>query len=220
MEIVIFAILAGYLFFRLWSVLGTRTGHEKEYDEKSVQRQFSIPEEDSNIVVLSRPSSKIMQEDASIPLLQRQLQKLRESFENFEERSFLRAADQAFILIIKAFSQGNLNTLKNLLDETVYDQFRLAVEERKSKGLTQQVEIDSLQSEIVSVDINNKKAQITVRFKSEQMIATFNQQGESLDNPARIKIPVGDVWTFERALKSKVPTWLLVRTSTDTLQQK
>ena len=215
MEIVIFAMLAGYLFFRLWSVLGTRTGNEKGFDE-SRQQRFVRTEED-NIIVLPKQTGKGFQTEETGSSLQKELQKLKEANPDFEERAFLRAAEKAFILIIKAYSQGNLKILRNLLDEPVYEQFRLAVEDRNTKGLTQEVEIDSIHSELVTIEVFDKKAQITVRFKSEQMNATFNQQGENTDNPARIKIPVVDIWTFERPLRFKTPTWLLVRTSTDTL---
>ena len=214
MEIIFFAVLAGYLFFRLWSVLGIRTGNEKP--PSSWQERFENTEKD-NIIVMPKHSSRttVMGEPGS--RVDIQVSQLKKSMPNFDVASFIRASENAFVLIIKAYSEGNNKLLKQLLEETVYEQFHAAILDRQQKGLRQEAEIDSVQAELVSIEIVDKKAQITVRFQSDQMIATFNKNDENIDNPARLRIPVVDLWTFEKPLKTKNPTWLLVRTSADTI---
>ena len=215
MEIIIFAVLAGYLFFRLWSVLGVRTGNEKPLNP-SRQERFEGVEKD-NVIVMLKQAAKNTAIEESDSVIDGQIRQLKKSMSGFDDISFIRGSENAFVLIIKAYSEGNDKLLKQLLEETVYEQFHAAILDRQQKGLRQEAEIDSVQAELMSIEIVDKKAQLTVRFKSEQMIATFNEADENIDNPARLRIPVTDLWTFEKPLKAKSPTWLLVRTSADIL---
>ncbi|RZI46540.1 Tim44/TimA family putative adaptor protein [Candidatus Finniella inopinata] len=215
MEIIVFAVLAGYLFFRLWSVLGTRTGNEKPLNPLG-QARFEEGEKD-NVIVIPKQFGKASSTEESDSKVDVQVSQLKKVMPDFDVGSFIRGSENAFGLIIKAYSEGNENLLKQLLEETVYDQFYTAIQDRQQKGLRQETEVDSIQAELVSIDVVDKKAQITVRFKSDQMIATFNQVGENIDNPARIRVPVTDLWTFEKPIKAKTPTWLLIRTSVDTI---
>ena len=215
MEIVVFAVLAGYLFFRLWGVLGTRTGNEKPLNPLS-QSYFEKVEK-GNVIIIPNQFSEANATEESASGIDAQVNQLKRVMPDFNAASFLRGSENAFALIIKAYTEGNENLLKQLLEETVYDQFYTAIQDRQQKGLRQETEVDSIQAELVSIDVVDKKAQITVRFKSDQMIATFNQAGENIDNPARIRVPVMDLWTFEKPIKAKTPTWLLIRTSVDTI---
>ena len=74
-----------------------------------------------------------------------------------------------------------------------------------------------MESELVSIEVSQGTIQITMRFKSDQMIATFDEKGENMDNPACLKVHIVDLWTFEKSIKTKSPTWLLIRTSAETL---
>jgi predicted lipid-binding transport protein (Tim44 family) len=214
MEIIVFAILSLYLFFRLWSVLGTRTGHEKKMDP------FKGGEEivsDDNVVVFSKRASKSVQTEQSdfSSLVASQINRLMKLDKGFDPAAFLRGAQSAFLSIIRAFAEANHLTLKNLLSQSVYEQFAAALEDRERKGLRQETEIEDISAEILNIDLLEDKAQITVRFKSQQMMATFNESGESFDNPARLHVPMIDVWTFEKQFNSKSSIWVLVRTRTD-----
>ncbi len=211
MEIIFFAVLAGYLFFRLWSVLGTRTGQEKPLD--SFRNSFFEQTEKDNIIIMPKKSQQASFIEEKESILTGQLNELKALMPDFETRSFELTAGKAFTLIIKAYSQNNTKILKELLDKFVYQQFCTAIKDRADKNLRQEIEIDTVQAEITTAEIVNNKAQITVRFKSEQVLVTFDQNNQIIDNPARFKTSVSDIWTFEKPLKSLNPTWLLVRTS-------
>jgi predicted lipid-binding transport protein (Tim44 family) len=176
---------------------------------------FFEQREKDNIIVMPKQSVKSSFIDEKESLLSGQLKDLKAMMPDFEARSFELTAEKAFNLIIKSYSQGNTKTLKELLDKFVYQQFCTAIKDRIDKNLQQETEIDSVQAEIIAIEIVNNKAQITVRFKSEQILVTFDQNNQIIDNPARFKTSVNDIWTFEKSLKSKDPTWLLVRTSAD-----
>lgn len=215
MEVIVFAILAFYLFFRLWGVLGTRTGHEKKVDLFKEKED----KEEGNIVVMPKRSStprQVEQNDFSSSVAT-QINRLMEIDSRFDPSVFMRNAKSAFITVIKAFTEANHMTLKRLLSPSVYEQFSSAIEDREKKNLRQENEIENLEAEILNIDILDDRAQITVRFVSQQMVATVNQENQSFDNPARLQVPMRDIWTFERFFGSDSPIWLLIRTRTENL---
>ncbi len=216
MEIIVFAILSLYLGFRLWSVLGTRTGNEKKVDPFKIKDE-EVP--DDNVVVFSkRMNSPIQAEQSDFSsLVTSQINKLIKLDKSFEPGAFLRGSQSAFLTIIKAFTEANYLTLKNLLSENVYEQFATAIEDREKKNLRQESEIEEMSAEILNIDLLEDRAQITVRFKSQQMVATFNDTGDSFDNPARLHVPMIDVWTFEKSFNAKSSIWLLIRTRTESV---
>jgi|GEM_PF-886273 len=215
MEIVVFAVLALYLFFRLWGVLGTRTGKEKQVNplEKSAQAK-----ESENVIVLprrSKPPVQVVQKEFSSSVAG-QINHLMTVDKSFDPSIFLKNSKAAFVTIITSYTEANHMTLKKLLSSDVYEQFAAAIQEREKKNLRQETEIEDVKAEILTVDVLEDRAQITVRFESRQMVATFNQENQSFDNPARLQVPMKDVWTFERLLNSKKPTWVLIRTRNET----
>ena len=218
MEIIVFAVLSLYLFFRLWSVLGTRTGQEKKRDPLKVKEK-NQDEVDDNVVVFSKRSNNPIQVEQSdfSSLVTNQINKLMKMDKSFDPAAFLRGSQIAFNSIIKAFSDANYSTLKNLLSENVYEQFSAAIEDREKKNLRQESDIEDVATEILNIDLLEDKAQITVRFKSQQMVAAFNENGESFVNPSRLYIPMVDVWTFEKKFNSDSSIWLLIRTRTESV---
>ncbi|NBT85496.1 MAG: hypothetical protein EBT45_03200 [Alphaproteobacteria bacterium] len=213
MEVIVFAILALYLFFRLWGVLGARTGYEKKVDPF---KEVKATEEGNIVVMPKRPNSPRQVEQTEFPSpVASQVNRLMEIDNHFDPSVFMRNAQSAFISIIKAFTEANHMTLKKLLSPSVYEQFATAIEEREKKNLRQETEIEDLHAEILNIDILDDRAQITVCFVSQQMMATINQENQSFDNPARLQIPMRDIWTFERFFGSTSPIWLLIRTRTE-----
>ncbi|MHA1558960.1 MAG: Tim44/TimA family putative adaptor protein [Alphaproteobacteria bacterium] len=205
MEMVFFALLTIYLSYRLWSVLGTRTGYEK-------QTQF-FQFFDKGNKKTSLKSVQIVQNGSDLSLeLRKKLDAIQKKDSSFDIFVFFKKAKIAFMAIMKAYASANHKILKALLSQSVYESFAKAVEERDAHNLRQETEIDNLEIEISDINIKSDKIQMIVKFTSSQMIATFNERGESFDNPSRIKIPSIDIWTFEKSITSKQTTWLLVNT--------
>lgn len=211
MDIIIFAILAAFLFFRLWSVLGTRTGNEKQVDFLGESQKAG-----DNIIVLAK-RDETAQEDATLysSAIRGQIHQIQDQDPSFDPQIFLNASKSAFTAIIMAYAYANHQKLKNLLSAQVYEQFSAAIEKRQNDNLRQETEIEHVEAEYFSLDVSDGTAQICVRFRSTQMIATVNEAGESFDNPSRLKVPMVDLWTFERPIRSDKPTWKLVRTQVE-----
>lgn len=219
-------VVAIIVAWRLWSVLGTRTGHEKRIDvpfgglpgdksDSEAQRaadsenedvRYGLPEEE-------KPVWEGVAEENS--LLARMLERMREVDPDFDPRHFLEGAKVAYEMIVTAFAKGDTKALKPLLAPEVYAEFEKAIEERKRKGLEQEFEFVGLdEAKLLRASLSGKVARLTVRFVSRVITATRDENGNVVaGNPEKLAT-VKDVWTFERDLTSSDPNWRLVATET------
>ena len=186
-DIIIFAGIASFLVFRLKNVLGKRTGFRK----KTHEPPNILPDEKNEI------------KTKSIPELQENFLKLKTAYEtinDFDHNSFLEGAKNAFETIINAFNRGDKKTLKPLLTPEVFNSFEGAID---SKNIDSDYQFYSLNiKNIESVTVEKGQIKICIKFISEQ----FKNNDEST------VVKKQDVWTFEKAIKSKNPNWLLSST--------
>ena len=214
MEILFFAALTGYMIFRLWSVLGKRTGFEAPPPPK-----LSDKDMDNVIALPVRPSQKQqLPQEASPsselnPSIKDGLKKIQAVDPAFQLDHFLGGAVTAFEMIVEAYATGDKGTLKSLLNPSVYKSFVGALEDREEAGQTVETKIVDLKDpEVINIDIKGKREQITLKFVSEQIIVTKDAEGKILDNPAHLTLTMNDIWTFSRLIGSKDPNWVLVAT--------
>jgi len=212
MEIFFFAALTGYLIFRLWSVLGKRTGFE------APPPPSEIPEKNGdNVVVLpvqtKRRQPPLENRDPSDPSSEEGLRKIQAADPTFNLDHFLRGAVTAFEIIVTAYAAGDKNALKPLLSASVFKSFTSALKDREEAEQTVDIKIvDLKEPEVIGIDIKGKREQITLKFVSEQIIVTKDAEGKILDNPAHLTLTMNDIWTFSRLIGSKDPNWTLVAT--------
>ncbi|MES2252770.1 MAG: Tim44/TimA family putative adaptor protein [Pseudomonadota bacterium] len=214
MEIILLAMLTAFVFYRLWTVLGTRTGEEKtrEWRVTAKTEPNTIIDSD-NIIVL--PNRKIRPAEPAIKntrTFESALTQLKTIDTTFNEDSFLTGAARAFEKIVLAYASGELAQLKKLLSKEVYTKFLLAIEQRQQQNNHMEAIIDFVDGDIIDAKTTKASASIIVQFQSEQMLATLNAEGVSFDNPARLKTKVIDIWTFKRVFSSTSSIWLLVKT--------
>ena len=132
-DILIFAAIAGFIIYRLRSVLGKRTGFQKNISEP-------------------KPQETKKQEDVQkIPSLmdnETKLEAVYKKVNNFNHREFLDGAKKAFEIIISSFNNGDKKTLKNLVSKDVYSAFEKAIDEKntqiynKNKTKTKIIEVN------------------------------------------------------------------------------
>jgi len=211
MEILFFAFLTGYIVFRLWSILGKRTGFEAPPPP--------LQESDNVITLPVRTKKKLPQQEEiqptqpQNPLISDGVKRIQAADPAFNLDHFLKGAIRAYEIITEAFAVGNKNTLKPLLSPSVYKSFITALQERQEASQTVETKIiDIKDPEIISIDIKGKQEQITVKFVSEQVVVTKDAEGKILDNPAHLSLTMNDIWTFNRTIKSENPNWVLIAT--------
>ena len=227
---IIFLALAVFIFLRLRSVLGQRTGRERPPYDPYAGREPVRPAAENVVSLPNRatePAAKIADEaaepaapverwkgvaDAGSPLALG-LDAVAGADHEFDAKHFLTGARAAYEMIVNAFAEGDRRTLKNLLSREVYDGFEAAIVEREKRG-------DVVESRFVSIDnatitaaeLRGRSAQLTVRFQSKLVSATRNKAGEVIDGSGDKVTDVTDVWTFARDLSSRDPNWKLVAT--------
>ena len=216
MEIIFFAFLTGYLAFRLWSILGKRTGFDGAPPENSSQA-FMADEVMSNIIPLptrNSPKKEGLEEEETLDsALEENIQKIKAADPDFNMDYFLRGAKAAFCMVVEAYAKADQATLKSLLNPSVLKSFMEAIQDREEAKQSLEIQVVEVKDpQIISAEIKGKQIQITLKFSSEQITVTKDEAGNILDNPAHLSLTLKDIWTFSRTLGSKNPNWLLIAT--------
>ena len=237
---IIFLALAVFIFLRLRSVLGQRTGRERPpYDPYSA-RDAMRPASEKVVALPNRaaeqakktgekPGEKpveVAEPDKVVDAADRWkgiaapgspqfagLTAIAAADPEFDGQQFITGARGAYEMIVTAFAEGDRRMLKGLLSKEVYDGFDTAIAERERRGEkveTRFVSIDK--ADIVAAELRGRTAQITVKFNSQLVTATRNKDGEVIDGSADKVTDVTDSWTFARDVSSRDPNWKLVAT--------
>ena len=190
-DIILLAVIAGFVFLRLRNILGRKTGHQgkplNKYYSKGLEVLKDVENNDSI-------KTNNVDEDA--------------------KKQFLKGAEIAYEQIIISFAKGNKTTLKGLLEKNMYNRFAAVIEERKSKQLRYETTFIGIKSTKVQ---EFKKIEniykITVNFVSEIITCVKDKNNKIIKgNPDAIKT-VNDVWKFSKNMWSQDPTWYLIETS-------
>jgi len=195
LELIIFAGLAAIVLYQLYSVLGRRKGLQPEERPAAepLERRAPAPER------LGEPV------DEGVELTG--LAAVRAKDPTFDIGRFLSGSKSAYEMIVKAFAEGDRETLKNLLAPPVLASFESAIDQREAEGRTEVVEFfHSPRADLEKADVRSGDlAQVTVRFLAEFRSRTKGPEGEGVDDRR-----TAELWTFERRLKSRDPNWTLV----------
>ena len=184
-DIIIFAVIAIFLIYRLRNVLGKKTGYQKNLStnqhssEKKVSTKNKIPQLKDN---------------------EQKLLKIYELVEGFDHKSFLEGAKKAFEIIITAYNQGEKTTLKGLVSKDVFTAFERAIENKTNNPNSQFYSL--VINGVEDAKFENNIVKITLRFTSEQLT----------NNDENTVIKKQDLWTFEKKADSKSPQWVLTST--------
>lgn len=221
-DIILLAVLVGFIFWRLWGVLGRREGHEHPTEGfggrgTPASRRDSAQGTD-NVVTMpgardhapSTDFSAIAPEGSDLAQGLTEVQ-LADRF--FDPGQFLNGAKQAYEMIVTAFAAGDRRELKPLLADEVYDDFDGALRAREAEG--QKVEMTFIgidDAKITAAEMRGRMAEITVKFVSEVISLTKNDEGIVIEGDPTTVRKVTDIWTFARDTSSNDPNWLLIAT--------
>jgi predicted lipid-binding transport protein (Tim44 family) len=224
---IIFLALAVFIFLRLRSVLGQRTGRERPPYDPYAPRDAVRGATNDNVVTLPGRAAETAQKpiETSEPAepwkgiaeagsaVARGLDAVARDDKTFDAKHFVTGARAAYEMIVQAYAEGDRRMLKNLLSREVYDGFEAAIRERETKGETVESRFVAIEkSDIAGAELRGRTAQITVRFVSQLISVTRDKSGNVIEgNPERVT-DVTDVWTFARDLSSRDPNWKLVAT--------
>lgn len=219
------------VFWKLKSVLGTRTGNERPPLEPLDPKRTEAPTGpvEQNGTVIRFPDQG--RQDAPVPAdeeppppvwagiaeagsdLARTLEKIAGADPAFSPKAFVEGAKLAYEMIVDAFAKGDKSALKGLLTSEVYDGFAGAIDARTKAGHRIESRFVGIEkARLTAANLAGSRAALTVEFDSELISATYAASGELVDgNPSEIQ-HVTDVWTFERDVSSRNPNWKLSAT--------
>ena len=190
LDIIILAMIAGFIILRLRGILGRRTGHEKKvlgglFGKKVTQRNT-----EKKVVNLS--SSKL---------------------DDIAKEQFIKGAKAAYEMIITSFAKGDKNALKPLLNKEIYQSFSDEIDHRKKENLKSELTFVTVKSaKIKNFEKKDNIYIFTVNFVSEIITCKKDKNNKVIEgNPDIIKT-VNDVWKFSKNMWSSNPNWYLVET--------
>jgi predicted lipid-binding transport protein (Tim44 family) len=202
-DLILFAMVAAFLVLRLRSVLGRRTGFERQAQPEAAPvpaARGAKPAQGGSRRVIPDPRSPVGEALVQIQKRDR----------SFEPNGFLQGAEAAFGMIVEAFARGDRATLKPLLSDEAYAGFDQAIAAREAAGETQRTELRSVEeSGIEAAELRGNIAEITVRLVTDQINLVQARDG-SIVSGAEAVTELTDVWTFQRDLANADPTWRLV----------
>lgn len=216
-DIVIFALIAAFLVYRLRNVLGRRTGDERPRANPYSAAPKTPARAEDNVISLPERSTPPGGETQGpgAASLDADLARIAIADPTFDRQHFAAGARSAFSMIVTAFAEGNAAALRPLLSDEIYSTFESDIRRRAAAGETLTTEIRSVDAELVEARMEGETAYVTVRFTSVQTHTLRNASGEPVDNAAEEQAnEVVDLWTFARDTRSRDPNWLLVETRT------
>lgn len=211
-EIVVLAMIAGFIALRLVNVLGRRTGHEQPLAHPLdrapadiIGRQPGSPDMPDQRTVLSNSDIDTRALDGMRAIVAVD--------PDFDVARFLEGSKSAYRMILDAFWKGDVPTLEMLADDNVTREFETAIDERREAGLTLDNQLVSIERAMITeASLNGMMAQITVRFDADLVAVTRDSTGNIVAGSTSDAVVTHDIWTFSRHVQASDPNWLLVST--------
>tara|TARA_E500000178_G_scaffold340307_1_gene382855 strand:- start:1093 stop:1719 length:627 start_codon:yes stop_codon:yes gene_type:complete len=198
-DILIFAVLAVFLIFRLRSILGRRDGFEEDPNKKAAAAFKSQTKTDMNNEL---PSGEGI--DAIVA-----------ADSGFSKQAFLDGAEQVYEMILTTFARGNMEELRPFLGYEMAGSFSDAINERRKAGEELSITLTDLSRvDIREAGVKEGIASITVEYQSTQIRVLKDENGTIIDGDSNDPETFVDQWTFERDVTSANPNWLLIETQT------
>ena len=226
---ILFIVVTVIVLYQLRSVLGRRTGNERPpFDPYSRPESTGNAQQGGNVVTLpnrraQRPDEGPRDAYAAIDKLAEpgtptnaELRRIRDADPNFDAAEFVEGAKVAYEMIVTAYADGDRQVLRNLLSTDVYQGFEAAIagrEERSERMQSSFVGIDD--AKIMSAELKDREAYVTVRIVSQLISAVVKPSGEVVEGDPETVVEVRDVWTFARDTRSRDPNWKLVGTESE-----
>ena len=216
-DIVIMALVAGFILLRLRGVLGDKVGN----DSPSYFNKPAVPAERKDTIVQLEDKTKAkLRADPDVYMAKVKdesviagVAAIKVKDPEFIATYFLEGAKGAYEMVFDAFGKGDRDTLKFLLDTSVYNEFNTALTEQEQQDLKNETTLISVKAkDITAAEMAGNMAQLTVHIVSEQVSVSRNSAGEIVGGDPSLIHNVEDSWTFERDVTSKNPNWKVIET--------
>ena len=200
LDILIFAIIAIFLVFRLKNILGTKS----ELDETKVKKDNDT-NEFSNVISIDKKQTKDEYDKEVI--------KIQQIDKSFNKQEFLSGSEVFFKMVLDSFVLGNLDKVKDFIKPSILKNFNLVINERKKEKETLIIDIKSINKiELISATVSKANIKINVLFETFQIKALKDKTENIIDGDINEEILVKDIWVFERKINDINPNYTLIET--------
>ena len=204
-DIIIFAIIAIFLIYRLKNILGEKTGFDSSEEDQKKQLN---PTDTSNVVEFSKQNNK------DLSIIDQKILEIKKLDNSFLTDEFLSGAKIFFEMVIKSFVEGDLKNIKQYVKSTLIKDFQKAISERIKDKESLIINIEEIQNTIIKdIKINKSNVKIQVLFESKQIKALKDKNNEIIDGDLSKVITVKDLWRFEKDINSNNKNWTLIETT-------
>ncbi len=220
LDIIVLAMIAGFIALRLGSVLGRRTGDEPPpHDPYDIDGQPKARNNGAEMGASQAANGEAGLLGTGITAessLGKTLSAIMAADRSFNPDGFLAGAAAAYGMILEAFAKGDREALEDLVSPEVFSDFDAAIAVREDAGQTFETRIVDLgTAAIENASIEGRQAEIEVCFEAEIVSVLRDSEGRILEgNPADVEI-VKNVWTFAREISDQDPNWHVIATQTE-----
>ena len=189
-DIILLAMIAGFIFLRLRGILGKKTGFE---GKMPTQFEKTFQKVSTNLKPIS------------------------DKFDEEDQKDFLKGAQIAYETIITDFSDSDnkLIASKPLLGKKVYDQFKESLSDRERKGNFAEITFIGIKSAVIKTHKKVENSlEVTVDFVSEIITCIKDKDKKIISGDGEKIKTVYDTWVFSKDITSANPNWLLIDTIT------
>lgn len=213
-DIIILALIAGFILLRLRSVLGRKDDEGMDFLRTSLKQ---VQEPVVQLPEKSKPKPKEETDTYLISLgdspLAKTLIDIRAKDPLFSAAEFLRGAMLAYEMVFDAFIKGDKPALKMLMSDELYKHFASEIDARaKEENHSETTLVSVASKDIVQASLENSTARITVKFVSEQVTVVRDTKGNITSGDPSALHHAEDVWQFERDVAAKNPNWKIIET--------
>lgn len=208
--VILFAMVAGFLALRLYSVLGKRTGHEQPLPKPAEERIAAapLPRTIDAVPEVRESAGRTIEAGAETGL-----RAVVSADSSFDVAQFIEGSKSAYKMILEAYWKGDEETLGWLVEEDVRAGFLQAIADRKEAGHVLENRLIVIERAMIAeASVEGRVARIAVRFDADIAAVTRDQDGNLVAGSMTDAVETHDVWTFARSLRSDDPNWKLVET--------
>ena len=190
-EIVVLALIAGFVLIKLYTTLGRRSADEPTEPRPQPVQGAPLSQEAMRSSLAPPLAGAALGGDGVMAIVR--------ADPAFDTAQFLMGARGAYELIVGAFARGDRDALKPLLTPRVFEAYSNAIAQREATGGAGPEIVRLRHAELAEAGLQGSVARVTVKFEAELA------EGAHGVRDAREK------WTFERDVRSSDPNWRLAR---------
>ncbi|MBQ8870722.1 MAG: Tim44 domain-containing protein [Alphaproteobacteria bacterium] len=208
-DIIFLIVVVGFVFYRLYTVLGTESEKEKKVilisKDDLKNGKVDLPKEITDKLKVFAGMAEKEQSEVCKTLCQ---------IPDFNQDDFCRRVAKVFEMVLNAFACQDEKTLKMLTGKKLFNKFKQIMDLRKEDGLCAETDLIKIEDIVIEkADIKSDGiANIVVKFVTEQINLLKNAAGEIVEGDENFVQKITDIWTFEKDINSPSKIWLLVST--------